>query len=233
MESEDDFDMHDANESGEDDFYSGRDDDAGAIPTYDDSDADDADYEFIDNDSDDSVDYVSHSHQQNYTILSEVDIRQRQEDDITRISTVLSISKVEAGILLRYYSWNVSKVHDEWFADEEKVRRSVGLLEKPVVPFPDGEMICGICFETYLYDLLHAAACGHPFCNSCWSGYISTAISDGPGCLMLRCPDPSCVAAVGQDMINALASDEDREKYSRYFIRSYVEDNRKVILKIY
>ncbi|MBA0699140.1 hypothetical protein Goari_000799 [Gossypium aridum] len=88
-------------------------------------------------------------------------------------------------------------------------------------------MICGICFETYPYDLLHAAACGHPFCNSCWSGYISTAISDGPGCLMLRCPDPSCVAAVGQDMINALASDEDREKYSRYFIRSYVEDNRK------
>ncbi|GKV29063.1 hypothetical protein SLEP1_g38035 [Rubroshorea leprosula] len=44
---------------------------------------------------------------------------------------------------------------------------------------------------------------------------------------MLRCPDPSCCAAVGQDMINVLASDEDREKYSRYFIRSYIEDNRK------
>lgn len=28
---------------------------------------------------------------------------------------------------------NVSKVHDEWFADEEKVRRTVGLLEKPVI----------------------------------------------------------------------------------------------------
>lgn len=46
---------------------------------------------------------------------------------------------------------------------------------------------------------------------------------------MLRCPDPSCGAVVFQDMINALASNEDREKYSRYFIRSYVEDNRKVI----
>lgn len=60
-------------------------------------------------------------------------------------------------------------------------------------------------------------------------GYIGTAINDGPGCLMLRCPDPSCGAVVFQDMINALASNEDREKYSRYFIRSYVEDNRKVI----
>ncbi|XWS42984.1 hypothetical protein CRYUN_Cryun16bG0061100 [Craigia yunnanensis] len=229
MESEDDIDMHDTNnESGEDDFYSGGDDDAGAMAAYDDSDADVADYEFIDNDSDDSDDLVSHRHQQHYTILSEVDICRHQEDDIMRISTVLSISKVEAGILLRYYSWSVSKVHDEWFADEEKVRRSVGLLEKPVVPFPDGrEMTCGICFENYPYDRLHAAACGHPFCNSCWAGYISTAINDGPGCLMLRCPDPSCAAAVGQDMINALASEEDREKYFRYFIRSYVEDNRK------
>lgn len=45
---------------------------------------------------------------------------------------------------------------------------------------------------------------------------------------MLRCPDPSCGAAVGQDMIDILASNEDKGKYSRYFIRSYVEDNRKV-----
>lgn len=45
---------------------------------------------------------------------------------------------------------------------------------------------------------------------------------------MLRCPDPSCGAAVGQDMINLLASDDDKKKYFRYFVRSYVEDNRKV-----
>lgn len=61
-------------------------------------------------------------------------------------------------------------------------------------------------------------------------GYISTSINDGPGCLMLRCPDPSCRSAIGQDMINLLASDEDKEKYSRYLLRSYIEDNRKVYL---
>ncbi|XP_031249338.1 probable E3 ubiquitin-protein ligase ARI8 [Pistacia vera] len=231
MESEDDFDMQDANESAEDDdFYSGGDDDAvGPAYAYDsDDDADVADYEFIDNDSDDSDDLVSHRHQLNYTVLSEADIRQRQEEDITRISTVLSISKVSASVLLRFYNWSVSKVHDEWFADEEKVRKSVGLLEKPVVEFPNAkELNCGICFENYPCDRLYTTACGHPFCNACWTGYISTSINDGPGCLTLRCPDPSCGAAIGQDMINLLASDEDREKYSRYFIRSYVEDNRK------
>ena len=45
---------------------------------------------------------------------------------------------------------------------------------------------------------------------------------------MLKCPEPSCPAAVGQDMFEKLASKEDKEKYYRYFIRSYVEDNRKV-----
>lgn len=45
---------------------------------------------------------------------------------------------------------------------------------------------------------------------------------------MLRCPDPSCCAAVGQDMINELATADEKEKYNRYFLRSFIEDNRKV-----
>lgn len=60
------------------------------------------------------------------------------------------------------------------------------------------------------------------------SGYIHTAINDGPGCLTLRCPDPSCHGAVGEDMVLSLVVDEDRVKYTRYVLRSYVEDNRKV-----
>lgn len=64
MESEDEFDMQDANESAEDDdFYSGGEDDAAPSYAYDSDDADVADYEFIDNDSDDSDDLVSHRHQ--------------------------------------------------------------------------------------------------------------------------------------------------------------------------
>lgn len=213
--------MHDANdsESLDDDFYSGE--------TAMDSDDGDNDFEFIDNDSDDSDDFVSHRVQQNYTILSEADINQRQEDDIMKISTVLSISKVAAGILLRHYNWSVSKVNDEWFADEEKVRRAVGLLEKPFPIINAKEVTCGICFEPYYRDGMSAAACGHPFCVTCWQGYISNSINDGPGCLNLRCPDPSCSAAVGQDMINLLASGDDKEKYNRYFLRSFIEDNRK------
>ncbi|KAF6152192.1 hypothetical protein GIB67_019414 [Kingdonia uniflora] len=165
---------------------------------------------------------------QHYTVLSEADIRQLQEDDTTRVSNVLSISKVSASILLRHYNWSVSKVNDDWFADEDRVRRTVGLLDIPVVHFPNlKEVMCGICFESYPCNKIISAACGHPFCSSCWLGYISISITDGPGCLMLRCPDPSCGVAVGQDMINVLVSEQDKEKYSRYLLRSYIENNRK------
>lgn len=42
---------------------------------------------------------------QNFNILNEDDIQQRQEESVTQISTVLSISRVAASILLRHYNW--------------------------------------------------------------------------------------------------------------------------------
>ena len=79
-------------------------------------------------------------------------------------------------------------------------------------------IISSFCYIMFL--------CSYILCDML--GYIGTSINDGPGCLVLRCPDPSCGAAVGQDMINLLASDEDKEKYDRYLLRSYIEDNKKV-----
>ena len=59
-------------------------------------------------------------------------------------------------------------------------------------------------------------------------GYISAAVSQGPGCLSLRCPDPSCSAMVLQGMFNKLAKQEDAEKYARFALRAYVEGSKKV-----
>ncbi|PPD73580.1 hypothetical protein GOBAR_DD29494 [Gossypium barbadense] len=123
---------------------------------------------------------------------------------------------------------NVNEVHDEWFSDEERVRKSVGLFERPVVDVSDAsKFTCGICFDLLPCDNFASASCGHPFCRECWQGYICTSINDGPGCLLLRCPEPSCKAAVGPDMIDKLAPCEEKEKYSQFLLRSYIEDNRE------
>ncbi|KAL0865433.1 hypothetical protein Bca101_044551 [Brassica carinata] len=226
MDSEDELlGIHDM-EWGEDDFYSG----GGSDDDYNESDdGDEPDYGFVEEELDDSVMIASHRSQINYVVLNEEDIRRLQMDDIGRVSMVLSITAAEASSLLLHYHWSVSKVHDEWFADEERVRKAVGLLERPVVSTPDGrELTCGICFEPFQSEEVVSLACDHSFCSTCWTGYISTTINDGPGCLTLKCPEPSCPAAVGQDMFEKFASKEDKEKYCHYFLRSYIEDNRKM-----
>lgn len=43
--------------------------------------------------------------QKSYIALQEAEVRQRQENDITTVSTVLSISRVAASILLCHYHW--------------------------------------------------------------------------------------------------------------------------------
>ncbi|KAH9624714.1 hypothetical protein KSS87_015613 [Heliosperma pusillum] len=166
--------------------------------------------------------------QKNYSVLKESDIKQRQEESISHVSAVLSLPRVAASTLLCHYKWNVSHLHDEWFADEGRVRNAVGLLSKPIVELTNAkELTCGICFDSFALEHIRSAFCGHPYCTTCWKGYVTTSINDGPGCLFLRCPDPSCSVAVGQDMILDLASDEDKKKYSKYIVRSYVEDKKK------
>ncbi|PQQ19993.1 putative E3 ubiquitin-protein ligase ARI7 isoform X1 [Prunus yedoensis var. nudiflora] len=181
MDSEDD--MHDANdvESMDDDegFYS----DEMGMDYY--GSDDDIDVDF--GEDNEGIKRIEASRaENNFIILKESDIKQRQEEDITSV----------------WYGRSVSEVHEAWFADEDRVRKTFGLLKKPVVQLPSSrELTCGICFEAFHRGSIRSAACGHPFCCACWEGYIRTSISDGPGCLILRCPDPSCGAAVGQDMI--------------------------------
>lgn len=40
---------------------------------------------------------------------------------------------------------SVSRVNDAWFADEDGVRKSVGLLDKPVVEFFNANEVCFLC----------------------------------------------------------------------------------------
>ncbi|KAE8776461.1 putative E3 ubiquitin-protein ligase ARI7 [Hordeum vulgare] len=81
-------------------------------------------------------DEVASLREKRYVVLSENDIRGRQEEAIRRVSSIFSIPRESASILLRQYKWNISKLSDEWFADEERVRHFVGLPTNGVV-LPD------------------------------------------------------------------------------------------------
>ncbi|XP_016451950.1 putative E3 ubiquitin-protein ligase ARI8 [Nicotiana tabacum] len=200
----------------------------------------DSDYDIYDMDSEpepEEEDFFSdepiiNSHnQKDYTILKDTDIHQLIKDDISKTTTILSVKRDVALALLRHYNWNMTKANEEWFANKLEVSKAIGmLLEKEETTSLDSNLVnCGICFEEYTVDKIAFAACKqHPFCKGCWECYISTSINDGPKCLVLRCPNPSCNMMVGESMIVKLASDKDKLKYYDYMFRSYVEENRKI-----
>ncbi|KAI3859199.1 hypothetical protein MKX03_034603 [Papaver bracteatum] len=193
--------------------------------------SDESDVDF--NYEDALTEVIKKAPQNNCAVMHADVIRQKQEEDISSTSNVLSVSRVSAIILLLRYNWFVEKLKEEWFTDEDKVCKAVGLFEKPIINQKKNQkkkrkLACGICFEAYHPNKMHdVVGCGHLFCESCWKGYIGTSVNDGPGCLKLPCPEPSCNAAVGQDMINAFACEETKQKYSNYLLRSYIEDNRE------
>lgn len=72
-------------------------------------------------------------------------------------------------------------VYSHSHKDMEKVRPSFrGLLfdlsffMTPYHTLIFWQMVCGICFEDYSSNNMSAAACGHPFCVTCWKGLLVT-----------------------------------------------------------
>ncbi|KAL0349234.1 UNVERIFIED_CONTAM: putative E3 ubiquitin-protein ligase ARI7 [Sesamum angustifolium] len=154
-----------------------------------------------------------------YTILREEDVKKLVNNHISQVSTLLSVSRGLACHLLCRNNWCPNAVYDQWFADEERPDELPPQQES-------GEQLCGICFEPFKIEDMVSASCGHPFCSGCWQTYISTSINDGPGCLRLPCPEPKCRAVAGVDMVESMASEDEKQKYYQYLYRSYVECSR-------
>ena len=68
-------------------------------------------------------------------VLSEADIVKRQDQMVTSVVSVLSVTESAAAILLRHFKWDVTRLHDHWFQDEDAVRQAAGL---PPARSPEG-----------------------------------------------------------------------------------------------
>ncbi|CAH2038805.1 unnamed protein product [Thlaspi arvense] len=171
--------------------------------------------------------------QSHVTVLTEEYIRGMMERDIQKVSDICFISEADATLLLPKFRRSVSRFHTEWFDDAKSVRKSVGLLERPLdQPSDDKEFFCGVCSKFHPLEKSASVSCGHRVCTCCWTRHISNIINEAPATewdWRLKCPY-SCPASVGRDMIDRFASEEDKSKYDRYLLKSYVEDSKTMIL---
>lgn len=77
----------------------------------------------------------------------------------------------------------------------------VGKSEEPAASMP--EIVCKICFEpTRSYSAL---ACGHAFCNVCYSTYVGHKIADeGHQCTFATCPEEKCKLTITRELVLSL-----------------------------
>lgn len=114
-----------------------------------------------------------------YKILKEEEIRQLQQNDISQVSNLLSVSRSLACTLLHRRNWSPISVLEEWFSGEETVRAAIGLPSDQEPPKPDIKTRCKICFNRFKkIENAMSTYCGHPFCRRCWKSYLSDSITD-------------------------------------------------------
>jgi ariadne-1 len=210
--------------------------DGGDSEAYDEDEETSEEYYFNDDSDGEETDGVirdvadcDKTRKKDHVILTEDDVRRRQEKVTAKVAELLSFPLGFAAAVLRHFKWNEGSVEERWFSDDRRVRDAVGLPADGVVPVPTAlsaeEASCAICFTDYPAGQMRSAGCcAHFYCGECWSRFIGAELDEGPRCLSLRCPDISCSAVVVRELVDAAAGAEDRARYARFALRSFVEE---------
>ncbi|KQJ91448.1 hypothetical protein BRADI_4g37780v3, partial [Brachypodium distachyon] len=169
------------------------------------------------------------SREKRYGVLTMDALRALQEEHTARVADLTLLPPALAAAVLRHCKWSAAAVEDRWFSGEQRVRDAVGLPGSgsgccATNPAP---LTCAICFDAHGAGEMRAAACAaHFYCLGCWRGYLRAAVADGARCLSLRCPDPSCPAAVARDLVSSAADPDDARRYDEFALRSFVEESK-------
>nr|CAB3481706.1 unnamed protein product [Digitaria exilis] len=159
-------------------------------------------------------------------LLTQQDIHQRLTQEVSATAELLCVPADWALALLSHYRWDPLRLHEEWFADPDRVRDAVGLAAGDVVPGADVQAACGVCADFKPAAEMLSAGCAHLYCQDCWRGYLASELDgSGPRCLTLRCPEPSCRRAVLRGTVERITAGEDAA-YARAVARAYVDARR-------
>ncbi|CAL8988756.1 unnamed protein product [Prunus brigantina] len=168
-------------------------------------------------------------------VISKESLLAAQRDDLQRVMDVLSLKEYHARTLLIHYRWDVDKVLAvlvERGKDRLYAEAGVTVVEDDnlVSSQFSSEVMCGICMDEIPSDQVTIMDCGHYFCNDCWTEHFIVKINDGQS-RRIKCMAHKCNAICDEAIIRNLVSARDpnlAEKFERFLLESYIEDNRKV-----
>ncbi|XP_062090525.1 probable E3 ubiquitin-protein ligase ARI1 [Humulus lupulus] len=169
------------------------------------------------------------------TVITKESLLAAQREDLRNVMEVLSLKEHHARTLLIHYRWDVDNLLTilvEKGKDELYSKAGVTSVEHDNSASSNflSMVRCIICIEEVPADKVTTMDCGHYFCNNCWTEYFIIKINEGQS-RRITCMEHQCDAICDEEKVRTLVNARDSnlaEKFDRFLLESYIEDNRKV-----
>lgn len=151
----------------------------------------------------------------------------------------IDLSDQEAATLLRYFQWNKEKLFERYTDNPAEVKQAAGIANDKscrqqssatIVPAKraKSDFVCEICYDDDPDMETAALSCGHRFCTSCYTHYLTTKIQYEGESRLIQCPAAQCKMLVHKKMVSNLVDKSSKAKYLRLLGRTFVDDNESL-----
>ncbi|CAH1394062.1 unnamed protein product [Nezara viridula] len=174
---------------------------------------------------------IESSEEEAYSGLRSQDLQEAKDQLLVETSDMLNIPLFTAEALLRDNEWSRELLLEKWMKDPRTCCQRAG------VPFPgtsreektdenigEEDALCGICLSPLKTVL--SLDCGHKFCRSCWSTYLTSRIQEGDSSLV--CPASTCRHLVCPEVVEGMVSPTVAKRYLQFDIKAFVEQNKTI-----
>lgn len=173
-----------------------------------------------------------------HEVLSTEQIVQHMVECIKEVNSVIQIPTTTVRILLNHFKWDKEKLMERYYSDEQEAMFSEAKVVSPNRKNLPGPKLkskssvpatceCEICFLTLPRVMMTGLECGHLYCTSCWTEYLTTKIMDEGASQMIECPGSTCDILVDDQTVMKLVRDPKiKLKYQHLITNSFVQCNR-------
>jgi ariadne-1 len=203
------------------------------------SDDEEEEYEYSDADEEDlEFGEVGIKNTEEYLIMDRDAIVKQQQMQIASISNLLDLEPQQARFVLMHFRWSTEKVQTAFFDHGKEmllqtsgvfVGSEAGSSGTDCSEQGDGSIItCQMCIDELPRSECEAMACGHLFCNNCWSRYLQIQIDEGQSC-HIRCPAISpkqCIVMCDEAKVTKLVDGPTQTKFTFALMNNFIDNNK-------
>lgn len=144
-----------------------------------------------------------------YSTLSDLELREKQNDQVTEVTHILGLSAEQTAILLRFFKWQKERLIDKYMDAPEKVLEEAGLgpewNEAPKLEKVRG-FCCDICCDDDKGLQTYTMKCAHRYCAGCYTQYLESKIKMEGEAARIQCPRDGCSRIVDSKTVKLLVS---------------------------